>query len=92
MSIPKELNKGWDTLCKDLINENGIIISDKELIDNIKSERNIYVEIMILKQYVIRKFKDKDYSIAPYIKTRNRIPVLYDNKWYDIKGINDKLI
>lgn len=65
---------------KDLVNDNGGIKNDEELYNMIGNKSNIYQEIYIIKNYVLKRLHDIDTSIAPYVRIRSDPTVIFNNK------------
>ena len=80
----KEWIKCGKLYVKDLIKQNGEILTDLEMMEIIRGSRNIYIDILMIKQYVLKRIKDLDCSSAPYIKINNKTLILFENKWHDI--------
>jgi hypothetical protein len=69
---------------KDLVNKNGVIKNDEELYNMISNKCNIYQDIYIIKNYVLKRVKHIDSSIAPYVRIRSEPFVLFNNKLHSI--------
>ena len=46
----------------------------------IGNKYNIYLDIYIIKNYVLKRLQDINSSIAPYVRVRNDPSVLFNNK------------
>ena len=60
---------------KDLINNDGTVKTDLDLYNSVNNKSNIFQELYVIKNYVIKRLNGYDLSIAPYVKIR-REPVL----------------
>ena len=70
---------------KDLINVNGTFKSDHDLYQEIKCKKNIIQQLYVIKNYVYKKFKSVDFSIAPFAKITRSMLLLFNGKLFDIK-------
>ena len=75
---------------KDIITKNGNVKSDNELFQSITAKQNIWQELYLIKNYVIRKIQMVDLSIAPFVKIRQNAELLFKNKLFYIKDQKSK--
>ena len=76
---------------RDLIKNNGVTMNDIEIANCTNDKRNIVKDIFIIKNYVLKRIKNLDMSIAPFVKIKPMTHVLHENKLYMIKGSKSKL-
>ena len=77
---------------KDLIGENGKIKNDEELITlETESDANI-INAYIIKNYVVKKIKKYNLSIAPYVKIQMTNHILFQNKLYAIPACTSRFL
>ena len=77
---------------KDLIDENGCIRNSNVLYDICTDKRNVHKDMFILNNYVTKKVKSIDYSIAPYVKICDLEFIVHRNKRVYIKGCKSKVL
>ena len=87
--------KGWSKnnilYVKDVVNENGRIMTDVELYNLNIDKTNALQSIFILKNYVLKKIKECDLSLAHAVKIKNLMTIVYLNKRINISSIKSKL-
>ena len=87
--------KGWVKskvlYIKDLISDSGEIKSDKEFFECNVEKQSCLHSMFILKNYVIKKIRDYDLSIAPFVKIRYMNNILVKNEWLEINRIKSKV-
>ena len=76
---------------KDLVNNNGCIKNDVELYNCTENTCNAFKEVFIVKQYILKRLKIIDVSIAPYVKIKPMSYVVYQNRIVQIHGSKSKL-
>ena len=76
---------------KDLIDEHGYVMSDLELYKRIRVKQNIHQEIYVVKNYIIKHIKNIDISIAPFVKIKGGVTLMFNNKSYDISNQKSKV-
>lgn len=65
---------------KDLITKEGVIMSDELLYKQIKDKSNVLIELSIIKKYVLKRLKDVDCSLAPYVQIKDVPVFMFKNK------------
>ena len=65
---------------KDILDDNGNIMSDGDFFRKIRNKANIYAEIMTIKKHVFKLVRHTDLSIARYTKTSNIPNLIFENK------------
>ena len=70
---------------KDLIDDKGSIKGDEILYNSIESKNDIVKELYIIKNYVIKKIRHIDVTIAPYVKIANLQKIVYNNKYVHLE-------
>ena len=75
---------------KDLINENGMFKTDAELFELIPNRQNIFSQILMIRKYVMNKFKNCNLSTAKYTKKRLNLTILINNKIHDVSNQKGK--
>jgi hypothetical protein len=87
--------KGWMSenilYIKDLVNNNGVFKSDMDIYVSTKDKRNIYQELYVITNYVIKRVQHIDASIAPFVKIRQYPYIIHDNKVHVIHQQKSKL-
>ena len=69
---------------KDLVNKDGSFKNDKQLYDTINDKHNVYNEMFLLKNYVLKKIKHIESEIAPFVNIKPHVKLLYNNRLYTI--------
>ena len=86
--------KGWlkkgIMYVKDLINKNGTIKSENDMLECTNDMRNIFQEIFMIKNYVVKKLWTIDVSIGPHVNIRNVTHILHGNKLHQLKDTKNK--
>ena len=75
---------------KDLVNENGCVLNDRELYDRVRNKQNIHQEIFTVKNYIVKHIKGRDISISPYVKIKDDVSLVFNNRIYDVSNQKSK--
>ena len=75
---------------KDLIGENGYVLNDHELYNRIRVKQNIHQQIYVVKNYIVKHIKKSDISIAPFVKIKGDVSLIFNNKSYAISKQKSK--
>ena len=74
-------------MLRDLVNNNGYLKNERELMDCLKDKCNV---CRYLLNFIIRKINYYDLSIAPYIKIKRCRRQVFKNKIYNFKSCTSK--
>ena len=75
---------------KDLVNPDGSLKNDEQLYESIRNKHDVYNEMFLLKNHVLKKIKHIDSKIAPFIKIKPFIKLLFKNKLFTITNQKSK--
>ena len=86
--------KGWIRkgilYVKDLVNNDGNIKNDPQLYVCTDDSRNAIHDVYIVKNYVIRKIRHFDMTIAPFVNIKQMVQFIHCNDYYVIKTCKTK--
>ena len=69
---------------KDLIDDDGLMLTDDNMFRKICDKKNIVNQVFIIKNYVMKRIKSFDTSIGPYVKIKPLTHIVNKNKFVEL--------
>ena len=75
---------------KDLVGEDGTLMKDEDMYKKVLDKNNIIQQIYMIKNYVFKKIRSFDITIAPYVNIKRLTHITVKNNYVEIMKLKSK--